>query len=406
VSRGAASLARDAEPGRKGLWLGILAYRWVSFAWMTTQVFLARDKFPHIELAWLALGLTAAWNVWLTAVRGWEWPLVRWADLAISLCLLLVSGLVVDVGEVVHGDAPFFATAYPATSALTVGAGGGLGAGLLGAGILSIGLALSRQVNGTPLAGLPKPEWLDLVNGMVYFFSAGGAAGLMSRVLDRTDLELREANDEALAQRERAARLAERESLGRRIHDSVLQALAMVNKRARELGARNSVPGSEVRGLAEMADEQERALRALLQAEPEEPPPGRVSMRTVLEASAFGVTGVAITISPVGTIWLPAGCVDELTAAIRQALENAAVHAKASRVTVFADEHDGETIVTVRDDGVGFDYDEEVLRRRGKMGVLRSMKGRVEELGGSMLVHSAPGMGTEIEFRIPRKELA
>jgi signal transduction histidine kinase len=398
------SITHEAEPGRQGLWLGILAYRWVSFAWMTTLAYLWRDDFTRNELAWAAIGLTAGWNVWMTVTRGWERPVVRWVDLAISFGLLVVSGIVVDEGGVVSGSVPFFATAYPATSALTVGAGAGVGAGLIGGALLSIGLALSRQVNGSPVAELQRDQWTDLVNGVVYFFSAGGAMGLISQVLDRTSKQLRDANEEAIAQRERAARLAERDSLGRRIHDSVLQALAMVNKRARELSSRPSVPGNEMQGLAEMADRQERALRALLQSEPEPPPLGKVSLRTVLEASAFGVTGVPVIINPVGTVWLPAGHVDELTAAIRQALENAADHAHASRVTVYGDQDDGEIVVSVRDDGVGFEYDEDALRQQGKLGVLKSMKGRIEDLGGSMRVHSAPGRGTEIEFRVPTAE--
>ena len=60
-----------------------------------------------------------------------------------------------------------------------------------------------------------------------------------------------------------------------------------------------------------------------------------------------------------------------------------------------------EIVVSVRDDGVGFRYDEERLRREGKLGMLRSMKGRIEALGGSMRVVSMPGPGTEVEFRLP-----
>ena len=404
MSRAAHSLAREAEPGRAGLWLGILVYRWVSFGWMTIQVYLSRDDFIREELAWGALGFVVAWNAWLTLVHGWERPLVRWVDLTISFGLLVISGFVVVEQGVAEGPAPFFATAYPATSALTVGAGSGVSAGLIGATVLSVGLGLSRELNGSPVLGLSGDEWKDLVNGMVYFFSAGGAAGLIHQVLQRSGEKLRRANEEALLQRERAARLAERESLGRKIHDSVLQALALVNKRARELASRPTVPGDEVRSLVEMAEQQESALRALLQSEPDEAPPGKVSLRTVLEASAFGVSSVPVAINPIGTLWLPATHVDELSAAVHQALENAAAYAHASKVTVFAEKDDGELVVSVRDDGVGFDYDEDALREQGKLGLLRSMKGRIEDLGGTMRVHSAPGNGTEIEFRVPANE--
>src|SRR5512134_2773664 len=99
MSRTAEPLAPEAEPGRRGLWLGILAYRWVSFTWMATLAFLSRNDFSHESLAWTALGLTAAWNVWLTATRGWGRRVVRWIDLAISFSLLVVSGLVVAEGQ-------------------------------------------------------------------------------------------------------------------------------------------------------------------------------------------------------------------------------------------------------------------------------------------------------------------
>ncbi len=58
-------------------------------------------------------------------------------------------------------------------------------------------------------------------------------------------------------------------------------------------------------------------------------------------------------------------------------------------------------IVSVRDDGCGFIYSEEQLRAEGKVGMLGSMKGRIEDLGGKMKVHTAPGAGTEVEFRVP-----
>jgi signal transduction histidine kinase len=69
---------------------------------------------------------------------------------------------------------------------------------------------------------------------------------------------------------------------------------------------------------------------------------------------------------------------------------------------VFADCDRGEVIVTVRDDGAGFTYNEAALVARGKIGLLKSMKGRVEQLGGAMRVDTSPGGGTEIEFRVPQ----
>jgi signal transduction histidine kinase len=111
---------------------------------------------------------------------------------------------------------------------------------------------------------------------------------------------------------------------------------------------------------------------------------------------------VPVSVSSVGPIWLARRQADELAAAVREALANVAEHAQASRAVVFADEEDGTVVVSVRDDGVGFSYDEARLRAEGKAGVLKSMKGRVEEMGGRMLIRAAPGGGTEIEFRAPK----
>jgi signal transduction histidine kinase len=64
------------------------------------------------------------------------------------------------------------------------------------------------------------------------------------------DLAIAAAAAETMGAREQAARLSERESLARQIHDSVLQSLAMVHKRARELAGVESVPAAEVARLA------------------------------------------------------------------------------------------------------------------------------------------------------------
>jgi signal transduction histidine kinase len=206
-----------------------------------------------------------------------------------------------------------------------------------------------------------------------------------------------------MATRERAARLAERESMARTIHDSVLQSLALINKRARELAARESVRPSEVEDLARAAGEQERELRGLILREVEPPPSGAASLREALEAEARSTGGLPVAVAAVGPIWLPADLVGEVAAAVRQALDNAVEHASASNAVVHADVEDAWVVVSVRDDGRGFDYDEDRLRADGKVGVLRSMKGRVEDLDGTMRVATSPGAGTEVEFRIPQR---
>ena len=158
-------------------------------------------------------------------------------------------------------------------------------------------------------------------------------------------------------------------------------------------------------GLAEMAAGQEQALRALILRDPaaDETPAGAGSLRGALEALAGAERSLPVTVGATGALWLPAGHVEELAAAVRQALDNVVEHARASRVALFAEEGGGAVVLTVRDDGRGFDYDERRLLAEGKIGLAKSVKGRVEQLGGGMRVTSRPGAGTEIELRVPRE---
>ena len=392
--------ARDVEPGMQGLWFGVLVFRWASYAWMTALAILTREDLRAPGVAFGSIVVIGVWSLWFSVTRGWQRPLVLWIDLTLAAALLLVSGLVMQEGTAGEG-APFFATSYPATAALSVGAAVGIGGGIAAGVLLSLALVISRPLNGLPLVDLTPDQWASLVNGAVYYLTAGGAAGAVSRVLARSAAERTQAIEDAARERERAARLAEREALGREIHDSVLQSLALVAKRGTEMTSRPSVPAGEVRELVELSARQEQELRALLNEPHGEPPPGTVPLRTALQAAAFGVDTVPVTVSTADPAWIPASDVGELTGAVHQALENAAEHASATKVLIFAEQADGEVVITIRDDGAGFVYDEGALERQGKMGMLRSMKGRIEGIGGTMLVHSAPGAGTEVEFRLP-----
>jgi signal transduction histidine kinase len=394
----------EPDRARRTLSGGILIFRWVGFTWMAALNIVHADTLRRPALAWTGIGLAGALTVWLTASRNesraQERPLVLWIDLALSTWLILISGIVVKPLQVT-GPRLFYATAYPLSTALSWGAA----AALPGAGaatlVMSIALVLSRPINGISLIDLSKGQWLGLGNGFVNFLLAAGVAGVVARHLDRSAEQLRTATDEAIRARERAARLAERESLGRAIHDSILQALALIGKRGRELAERDSVSGSDVLDLAQTAGQQEQALRALIMRQPEEPPVGASSLRDALESVGRAITDLQVTVSAVGPLWLPGAHVEEVSAAVRQALENVAEHAEATKAAVFAESEDAWVIVSIRDDGRGFVYREEQLAAEGKAGLLKSMKGRIEDLGGRMRVMTAPGAGTEVEFRVP-----
>ncbi|HEX5193074.1 MAG TPA: GAF domain-containing sensor histidine kinase [Solirubrobacteraceae bacterium] len=82
-----------------------------------------------------------------------------------------------------------------------------------------------------------------------------------------------------------------------------------------------------------------------------------------------------------------------------EALHNAIRHAAAERVTVTLSADQDETVLTVADDGVGFDPADPAVRSR-RLG-LTSMEERARELGGRLVVRSAAGAGTTVTLTVP-----
>jgi signal transduction histidine kinase len=88
----------------------------------------------------------------------------------------------------------------------------------------------------------------------------------------------------------------------------------------------------------------------------------------------------------------------------QEALTNVRVHARATRVEVRLEEAKGGLLVTITDDGVGFEADQvNASRRPGHVG-LTSMSERATMADGWCRVDSRPGNGTTVRFWLPTKE--
>jgi signal transduction histidine kinase len=187
---------------------------------------------------------------------------------------------------------------------------------------------------------------------------------------------------------ERAARIRteERADVATRVHDSVLQTLALIQRHA-----------EEPRRVASLARRQERELRGWLYADQ---PIGddTSSLLAALSAAAADVEelyGVRVEIANTGD-----GPPDNaLVLAAREAMTNAAKFAGVEEIDVYAEVTDDEIAVFVRDRGVGFDP---AAVPEGRHGVRESIEGRLERAGGTAVVTSTPGAGTEVELRLPR----
>ncbi len=189
------------------------------------------------------------------------------------------------------------------------------------------------------------------------------------------------------AERSERIRSQERAEVAAHLHDSVLQTLALMQRRA-----------DDPREVAALARRQERELRAWLN---NRRAPGSESVAASLEAVAAEVEeahGVEVEVVAVGDAPL-----DEraraLVAAAREALTNAAKFAGDGPVALYAEVAPERIEVFVRDRGPGFDPAAVPGDRRG---VRESIVGRMERHGGRASVHTAPGAGTEVELVLER----
>ncbi len=189
------------------------------------------------------------------------------------------------------------------------------------------------------------------------------------------------------AERGERIRSQERAELAAHLHDSVLQTLTLMQKRA-----------ADPREVAALARRQERELRAWL-FDGDAKSPGD-SLAAALEAAAAEVEdahGIAIEVVAVGD-----RPVDEraraLLGATKEALTNAAKFAAdAGPIAVFAEMESDRAQVFVRDRGSGFDPAAIPEDRRG---VRESIIGRMQRHGGRATVSSTTGGGTEVELVI------
>jgi signal transduction histidine kinase len=90
----------------------------------------------------------------------------------------------------------------------------------------------------------------------------------------------------------------------------------------------------------------------------------------------------------------------------QEALTNVMRHARARNVWIEVNQSARGVELAVRDDGVGFDPDQALGRTAGMRLGLLGMKERVEILGGSLEIASAPGGGTRIRASLPETAAA
>jgi signal transduction histidine kinase len=248
---------------------------------------------------------------------------------------------------------------------------------LIGGGICVIGGIIGIIVVFGPISGA---GFAAVLNGLLFALVAmAGVALVVGPLLWRTFAQLR-------AEREGRIREKERAEVAAMVHDQVLHTLALIQRNA-----------SDSKTVLRLARGQERSLRNWLYK-----PAAAAHERlgAALEEAAAEVEdtyAIAVESVTVGDL-----DVDEqigaLVAAAREALVNAAKHAKVEVVSLYAEVEPGAVSVFVRDRGIGFDLSTVEYDRHGVRG---SIIGRMQRHGGRAEIRSSPGEGTEVRLTMP-----
>lgn len=362
------------------LWRAVAAYRVLALAYAAVLIVSNHNDYRRPWLGWLLLAVMAAWSA-VTVVAyarpAGRRPPVLAADVAVAVVLVLGT-LAVETSRRIDEGAPTLPAVWVAAAVLACAVAGGPGWGTVAALAVSAADVIERGAMTE-----------HTFNGIVLLLFAGAVGGYVVRLGVRTEAAI------AAAARQEAA-FAERDRLARDIHDSVLQVLALITRRGRDLGG-------ETAELARLAGEQEAKLRALVGSPaPTRDATGSVDLRALLEPLAAD----SVTVSgPAAAVPLPEHSAREVAAAAAAALDNVRRHAgSGARAWVLVEDGGDEVVVSVRDDGDGMAADRlDEARHAGRLGVVQSILGRMHDLGGDATVTSTPGQGTEVELRVPRR---
>jgi two-component system, NarL family, sensor histidine kinase DegS len=203
--------------------------------------------------------------------------------------------------------------------------------------------------------------------------------------------------------------VAERERIAREMHDSLAQILGVTHLRIVALESRPEVTAAprvltELADLASLTEEAYRDVREAILGLREA---GKVDRGFIESLEAYlekysHQSGIPATLETTleGELILPPRSELQIIRVIQEALTNVRKHGSATAVIIRIAERADGTVIVVEDDGHGFDVAETLLGHEG-FG-LHTMRERMELVGGTLTIDSAPGRGTRIIAMMPR----
>lgn len=198
----------------------------------------------------------------------------------------------------------------------------------------------------------------------------------------------------------------ERQRISRELHDRVLQLLSGTRLRAEtsrhQLLDNRAALEKELHVIEENIDKAITEIRNLLaeNQNPEELQAGSLERRLKQELEIFRArTGFKLDFRcAVGPRSLPTKLERELYFTLREGILNAVRHSRATELRLTLTSTAEGCQASLRDNGVGFDP--AAIEGSSHYG-LKSMRGRIEKIGGAIRLNSAPGKGTEIKITVP-----
>lgn len=363
------------------LWRGVVVLRIITAAFAVGAIIVHHGGFDRPDLGWAALAAIVIWTV-LTCLAYSDDRTRRsqviLVDLLVTLALTACSALVLSPEQLTESTqrAPLLPTIWACGPVVAAAVHAGRLAG-----------ALFGAVTAAMAIWLRDSFTTDLACDALLLSGTGFVLGMAATAARQATEQLRRA-----ARAEAAT--AERERLARSIHDGVVQVLARVRSRGGQLDG-------EAAELARLAGEQEIALRSLLSTQPPDGTGEQQDLAGAIQLLASPQVEVSLPATPV---LLAASDVDELTAVVREALSNTSRHGgPEAKSWVLVEDLGTEVLLTVRDNGPGINTEQLVhAESDGRMGVSRSIRGRVADLGGTLTLDTGPGRGTQWEVRLGR----
>ncbi|MDR0284752.1 MAG: PspC domain-containing protein [Propionibacteriaceae bacterium] len=179
-----------------------------------------------------------------------------------------------------------------------------------------------------------------------------------------------------------------RADMAAHLHDSVLQTLAVIQKRS-----------GDAKEVSKLARRQEKELREWLYGEPLDDESATAALKEVV-AELEADYPVVVELVTVGDQEMTVE-IDAVVRAVREAILNAAKHSGVEKIDVYAEMSNERAEAYVRDRGRGF-----VIADIGddRLGIRHSIIDRMSRYGGHVDIRSTPGEGTEIHLSMPLTE--